>query len=343
MKLSLAPYVLIAYLIAFGLLCQCAWAQEHRVLNNSEKFSFAIAGHSYGAGTENNFGLYPKFVATLETKSEQLDSVVLLGDFVRSCSPAAWQAVSNTFSELKLPFYPVMGNHDYDPYCQEKITNKHGNTFYTFSNSKAQFVVLDSQKDPLRISSDQIELLRSVLETPETSNLVFIFFHELLWVYGRTDYEMVKGNSRSRFNFFSRSNFWSDVAPTIEASPSKKVYIIAGDTGWSPQSIPLYFENRNNMTLVATGMGGLQDENFLIASIKDEIVNFEVVPLNQNNSLKQLKYYTKERIKKLGDVFVRRVDFKVQTANYQILGVMIVTLILLASYLLVRRRRIRGK
>ena len=80
--------------------------------------------------------------------------------------------------------------------------------------------------------------------------------------------------------------------PLLLNYPEKNIYIIAGDVGGNPGVIPAFYEKIGHITLLASGMGQIRDENYLLVHIDNSKVTFELIPLNANHQLSDLTSYT---------------------------------------------------
>jgi len=107
---------------------------------------------------------------------------------------------------------------------------------------------------------------------------VFVFVHKLIWVTEDTPYYVLQSqiNSSSGYNF--QSNFWTDVEPLLR-NLDAQVYVIAGDVGvtWA---MPMFYEHYENVHLVASGMGGAEEENFLLFDVGPAGVQIQVQRLD---------------------------------------------------------------
>ena len=69
------------------------------------------------------------------------------------------------------------------------------------------------------------------------------------------------------------------ILPIIEAT-NKPTYLFAGDVGAFDWGTAVFYEQMNNVTYIASGMGGGVDDNYLIVDVrKDKSVKFRVVGL----------------------------------------------------------------
>jgi hypothetical protein len=258
-------------------------------------YSFIVGGHTYGAHTGTNIGLHPNFLNALNGGIDSTVSfIVLTGDIVNISNSASWQQVEDELNTYALPSYYVMGNHDSNPTGIAIFNEKHEKTYYTFTNKHDLFIVLNSTETAMSISDAQIQFLNNkLMETDDSIKNVFIFFHELLW-NSHEKYLGVKANNRSRYNDIKNySNFWTEVYPILQDFTKKKFYVFAGDVGGRPDAIPAFFDVWENTTLVASGMGEIADENYLIADVyEDESVNFRLIPLNEEVTMNEIQYYS---------------------------------------------------
>ena len=78
--------------------------------------------------------------------------------------------------------------------------------------------------------------------------------------------------------------------------PDINFFIISGDLGGQPNAIPAFYDKQENVTLIGTGMGEVIDENFIIATIKESAIHFEVVPLSEEGIQHPLEYYNTENM-----------------------------------------------
>ncbi|RMG69008.1 MAG: hypothetical protein D6715_00730, partial [Calditrichaeota bacterium] len=258
-------------------------------------FRFAVAGHAYGSHRGENQGLYPAFVRRFNQllqspAGKELAFLVLAGDVVRRSSPEAWQAVRNTLKQWPLPTYLVLGNHDNTPEGRRFAAERAGSTYYYFDLGNNRFIFLDTQQDSRRISGEQLQFFRRLVEQPEAPRRIFVFCHELIW-NGHRRYRGIASNGRSRFNRMGVSNFWKDLYPLCQSRPDHQFYFIAGDVGGRDDAIAAFYDRVGNVTFIATGMGQVVDENFLLVRVTADSVRFKLVPLSPEVQLPPLEAY----------------------------------------------------
>lgn len=276
-----------------------AFAQTGQGFINLETpYSFIVAGHTYGSHAGKNLGLYPKFFNYLllgEEFREEIDFLILTGDIVRTSDLKSWNQTIGELGQLQTPFFLVMGNHDSSQIATEIFRDKYGDTYYHFSAKDDLFIILNSQIEPLSISQEQIDFTRDILSNNQDVSRVFIFFHELLWNSDDT-YKLVKANSRSRYDNLKDSNYWSQIHPLFRDYPETNFFVVAGDVAGNLDAIEAFYDKRDNVSLIASGMGEIQNENFLKITVTQDDLQFRLIPLNKNNSLKALQYYTPDKI-----------------------------------------------
>ena len=262
---------------------------------NPAQFRFAVAGHAYGSHRGNNPGLYPAFVRRFtrllhSPQGEDLAFLVLAGDLVRRSSPQAWEAVDHTLRQWSLPVYLILGNHDNTPEGRRFVVRRTGSTYYTFDLGNNRFIFLDTQQDSRRISGAQLQFFRSLVEDEKAPQRIFVFCHELIW-NGHRRYRGIASNGRSRSKNMARSNFWQDIYPLCQTHPDHRFYFIAGDVGGRDDAIAAFYDRVGNLTLIATGMGQVADENFLLVDVQPDTVRFELIPLSEQQTLPPLEAY----------------------------------------------------
>lgn len=242
----------------------------------SERYSFIVAGHVYGTPGVNNPGVHPPFKERFpEINSRDVDLCFWTGDIVITSTPADWDEIDADLAALIAPTYFVVGNHDMAN--RELFASRYGPTYYSFEHEGDLFIALDSELDPSNISGEQIEFLRDAV-TSTTAQNVFILVHRLLWVSEGTPYYKLKSglNSAKGYNF--RANFWTEVEPLLQTLDAQ-VYVIAGDVGvtWA---MSLFYEHYDNIHLVASGMGGSEEENYLIFEVGSDGVQIQAQRLD---------------------------------------------------------------
>ena len=263
----------------------------------SANYSFLVAGHAFGSHNAANVGLHPDFFARLTAAgAPDYDFLIFTGDTTRDGSPENWATVQKQLVEIERPYYLVMGNHDNTEWGRRLFIEKFGNTFYTFDRGSERFVVLDTQRVYGTISEDQLLFLRKCLgEVDTTIENVLVFFHQVLWTR-HPKYKTLKTNRASRYERMSKSNFWEDVYPILQETEQKKIYVFAGDVGARPDSVPAFYDTWGHVTLIASGMGEVNEENGLLVTVQGSSLSFRLIPLDPARELTNLEDFTVENL-----------------------------------------------
>ncbi len=258
-------------------------------------YAFIVAGHAYGAHSGGNLGLHPAFLNSLDAGFDSNTAFfVFTGDIVNQSIPESWQQVENELAAYGLPSYYVMGNHDDNDIGWQVFEEKHGGTFYSFCSQSELFIVLNSTDPGRSISSDQIDFLdEQINQAGDTIRNIFIFFHEVLW-NSHEKYIAVRANSRSRYDqIVGYSNYWEEIHPILSGKPDKNFFVLAGDVGGNPDAIATFYDTWDHITLIASGMGEVPDENYLLIHVHtQDSIGFELVPLNTEMKLSDISYYS---------------------------------------------------
>jgi predicted MPP superfamily phosphohydrolase len=258
-------------------------------------YSFIVAGHAYGAHAGGNLGLHPALLNSLDSGFDSLAAfIVFTGDIVNSSTTASWQQVDAELSQYELPYYLVMGNHDNNDIGRQVFTEKFGGTYYAFHWQNDLFIVLNSPLTDRSISQEQLTFLEGqISQAGDTTRNIFIFFHEVLW-NSQVKYAGVRSNSRSRYSqIVTYSNYWDEVHPMLVQHSDKQFYVCAGDVGGNTDAVAAFYDQWDNVTLLASGMGEVPDENYLLVRVHNpDSVAFELVALDPGLTLPGIEYYS---------------------------------------------------
>ena len=256
-------------------------------------YSFFIAGHTYGTPGVDNDGLHPAFKNKFDLiqSDGHIDFGVLTGDIVITGTEQNWNEVDNDIIDLGLPVYFAAGNHDVTD--RTLFESRYGQTYYSFVHQSNLFIVLDPNIDGWNISGNQLDFLENVLNTEaQNVNNIFVFFHQLLWWEPDNIYQNVVLNS-----FSGRAdtiNFWNEIEPLFNEL-AKPVHMFAGDVGAYYTGSELMYHQYENITLIASGMGGNVRDNFIIIDVhEDASVSYRLIALNAPDisALGDLEDYT---------------------------------------------------
>lgn len=252
------------------------------MMGQSDKapYSFFVAGHTYGIPGDR--GIHPPFrekFAYIDSRPE-IKFGVFNGDIVAPNPTAAdWDAVDSDLDSLNVPVYFAVGNHDSED--RQLFESRYGPTYYYFNYDKDLYIVLDPNLDAWNISGDQLIFLRNLIdeEAPFAQN-IFVFFHQILWKEKENPFKYISWNSTEGRG--DTINFWSEVEPIFHQLPNQ-IYMFAGDLGasWSNN---ITYDHYENITLIATGMGDPDGENFIVVNVDDnKQVTYDLVCLSDTN------------------------------------------------------------
>jgi len=242
-------------------------------------YSFFIAGHTYGSPGVDNDGLHPAFKNKFDLiqSDGHIGFGVLTGDIVITGTEQNWNEVDNDIIDLGLPVYFAAGNHDMTD--RVLFESRYGQTFYSFVHQSDLFIVLDPNLDEWNISDDQLQFLENALNSEaQNVNNIFVFFHQVLWWEPDNIYQNVTLNSLA--GRADTINFWNEIEPLFNGLP-KPVHMFAGDVGAFNTGSEFMYHKYENITLIASGMGGNVRDNIIIIDVhEDASVSYRLIALN---------------------------------------------------------------
>ena len=246
---------------------------------SQEAYSFFIAGHVYGAPGIDNPGFHPPFKAKFEyiQNREEIEFGILLGDITRWGSGPQWDNIDADILNLGLPVYLVVGNHDM--YQRELFEARYGITYYSFSYNNDLFIVLDPNINQWNISGEQLTFLGNTLtQQADNHDNIFVMMHQLLWWDTNNEYGDIVPNSEEDRD--PNLNFWTEVEPLFH-NLSNTVVMCAGDLGAASYASDFMYDNYDNISFVATGMGKGDSDNFIVINVdEDKNIDYDLICLN---------------------------------------------------------------
>ncbi len=254
-----------------------SYAQTDSVL-----YSFFVAGHTYGKPGVNNEGFHPPFKQKFDFIQSRPEIVfgVLTGDIVFP-NPIAqdWDEIDADIDNLGIPVYFAVGNHDMEN--RPLFESRYGITYYNFIYQNDLFIVLDPNIDEWNISGEQLQFLQDVVnENAPTTNNIFVFFHQILWRESNNQFNYIHWNSNAGRG--DSVNFWTEVEPIFRYLPNN-VIMFAGDLGAS-WSTNVTYDHYDNITLIASGMGDENGENFIVVNVdSSKSVYYDLICLSDAN------------------------------------------------------------
>jgi len=280
------------FLLAF-ICIGCSSAQKNI---SAIDYSFFVAGHVYGypGESEANIGVHPPFKEKIPliNANQQIAFGVFTGDIVyNGALEKEWDELDQDIKTMGKPVYFAPGNHDIANSKKRAVfQRRYGESYRSFTHNNDLFIILDPNLNKWNISGKQLEWLQNLMETKAaTSSNIFVFFHQLLWWAKDNAYSAYPPNSPS--GRADTINFFTEVYSLFEKLP-QQVYMFAGDTGVYERGI--MYSKKNNVTFVASGMGGRKQDNFILVNIQnDGGVILELIALNGDDgtSLGKLEDY----------------------------------------------------
>ena len=247
------------------------------------EYSFFVAGHVYGTPgeSEDNIGVHPPFKKKLGLlkNDSSIAFGVFTGDIVyNGALEKEWDELDADIATIGKPVYFAPGNHDIANSKKRAVfERRYGDSYRSFTHKKDLFIILDPNMNKWNISGDQLTWLqKEISEKAKISRNIFVFFHQVLWWSAQNEYKGYPPNSPS--GRAEEINFFSEVYPLFHGLQNK-VYMFAGDTGVYETGY-MYAQDQN-ITLIASGMGGRKQDNFVIARVnEDGSLNFDLISLN---------------------------------------------------------------
>lgn len=152
--------------------------------DDPDNFHFAILGDRNGGQRPEIFRDGLRKVNLL-----QPEFVINVGDLIPGYNnkpdeiSAMWDEVVRDLQILQAPFFFTPGNHDLtNPVEIAEWHKRFGRTYYHFVYRNVLFLVLDSEVPPgKRLSAEQIDYFRSVIEKNNGARWTLVFLHGPLW------------------------------------------------------------------------------------------------------------------------------------------------------------------
>lgn len=156
-----------AFIIGLLVICVvAAFAAYRNVASNRNRLVFAVVGDSQGRSF-----VWEKVIDAINVASPEF--VLHCGDVVASGTKAQYEDFVSQTNKLKMPWYPVLGNHDIRGEGLSLFTELIGkDRYYSFTEKGRKFIALDSSQgfiDDLQMSW--------LIEQLEWNGPKFVFMH----------------------------------------------------------------------------------------------------------------------------------------------------------------------
>jgi hypothetical protein len=280
-------------IILFILLCasifiiSCSEDEPIMITKPQLKYTFFVAGHTYGSPGVNNIGLHPPFEAFYETINTypKMFTGILTGDIVRFSTSQDWDEVDASLQQLNMPIHFAVGNHDM--MNRTLVESRYGATYKSFTKDNDLFIILDLNLANWKIEGEQLDFLINTLDSlGEGSDHIFVFFHQLMWWKNN---HLFSNNKPNSFEGKADSlNFWTELEPRFNVL-DKPIFLFAGDVGAVVNSESLMYYKDVEITYISSGMGRNEKDNFIIVEVwSDGHVYCKPFWLNNANNLNRL-------------------------------------------------------
>ena len=261
--------LLITVIIILQGLYDCVSLRKDRVL----KYSFFVAGHTYGSIGADFEGFYPPFKDKFDfiNNYPKMRFGVLTGDVTYKSREKDWQEIDEDLKDLKVPIHIAAGNHD----VGKAFTSRYKKTFYDFEYGGDLFIILDSNHSRYNIVGEQLEFLKGVLNNKtKNKKRVFVFVHHFIWKNSSNVFKNL--NKQWKHNL---STFGVETLPLFKKI-DKPIYFFAGDVGQFANGEEYHFYQQDNCTFVGSGMGGRKRDNIVIIEVSEIDVQLKLIALN---------------------------------------------------------------
>ena len=263
-------FVVILIVFLFGSL---------KAQKDSAIYSFFTAGHTYGSPNNPHYGLHFPFVDYIPIINNypNMNMGFLTGDVVVHSTPDYWDSAMIDINKFNMSIFIAAGNHD----MGDEFLNRFQYYYYSFTYNDDLFIILTPGLDSWNISGDQLEFLNNTLDSNYSDvNNIFIFMHELVWWSPINEYQNVIINYAPYYP--GSTNFDGVIKPLLLSYPNR-ITIYAGDLGCTTAVSPYMYNTFDNVTLIASGMGGGVKDNIIITTIYEDSVYYDLVAINGDN------------------------------------------------------------
>ena len=255
-------------------------------------YSFFVAGHVYGSPGVDNVGVHPPFKNHFDIlQNDPLITLgVFTGDIVLTGNETNWNEIDDDVNTLGVPVHFAVGNHDMSN--RALYESRYGKTYYDFIEEGDLYIFLDPNIDEWNISGDQLDFLKSSLLQADAVDNIYVFFHQLIWWEDNNIYKNVALNSLQ--GRAENINYWTEIEPLFNGLDNS-VIMFSGDVGANPTGDEFVYHTYDNITVIASGMGGNVRDNIIIIDVqKNKEIRYRLIALNGDdiNALGELEAYT---------------------------------------------------
>jgi len=248
-----------------------------RAMLANSKYSFFVAGHTYGNPNKIKYGLHPPFVNSIPyiNSYPKMSFGVLLGDVVPKPTKDYWDSALSDIGNFSIPIHIAAGNHDKGFEFEKKFNDY----YYHFLYEDDLFIILSPTNWNI-IGKQKKFLLKTIKNNHLNVQNIFIFCHELIWWSPENKFKNIKINYSPHYP--GKTNYFTEIKPCLD-SLDNEVIIFAGDLGCLNSVDPYMYYKKDNITLIGTGMGGGKKDNIIIVEVKeDNTLIYKLIGLNKS-------------------------------------------------------------
>jgi hypothetical protein len=280
---------IVIFLLVIVFLQSCRKDKIHPAdLGNNVAYSFFVAGHTYGSTVNFTGGLYQPFKNKFEWMNNDslIELGILTGDIVKYSTAGNWDLVDQDLSILNTEVHFAAGNHDVEDV--DLYQSRYGDTYFSFYKNKDLFIILDGNIDSWRITGDQLEFFKlEIAKLTSKGQNLYIFSHQAIYF----DEHPITTNSLEGKS--DDLNFKTEILPLLKEL-NNEVYLFVGDVGAFDWGLPAFYEKDDNVSYIASGMGGGLQDNFIVVDVSENgNVSYRLIALNGNdiNAMGNLEDY----------------------------------------------------
>ncbi len=229
---------------------------------------------------------YQHVLETVEKIDYSKYELILLGGDLTWNTSREWSTLQYCDSIFNLGdenTHLAIGNHDLDNVSDLlEFTGKP--RFYAFSHNNIAFIVIDTEISTPDITDEQLELIRNVADTIETSDYLVLIQHRILWMVGVDELSHLMDSVAASTRNLSSTNFYNEVYPNLLKARNNGVQVLclAGDR----TDINIVYSPEDSIQFVASGMvGTFADENnyavLLTHNLDSGKLDFDFISLSE--------------------------------------------------------------
>lgn len=246
----------------------------------SDEPRIVAVGHAYGRPGGSNIGLDPKLASTIPDLRSEADVIALTGDVTRDGSAASLKVVKEQLGQWRR-ILVAPGNHDVGTgQKRTAFTETFGQAFGRTSVGDSAVIWLDTDEADQAISTRQMKWLRKQIRSGsmQKHKSLIVFTHHLVWANSVEE--------RMQINAGPRDPSWARDRGRLHTALAKldiPVVVISGDTGAWPENAETLCRTTENVTYLASGIGGYEGDSALLISTGDQ-PGVRVCPLAEASS-----------------------------------------------------------